>query len=140
MSMNGNLAPHKDRETEFRMFNSLNLRLYQLYALFGNPTEVWDVESEHLHGLLPEHALWLRGLEKSGTMFMGGPFRAHDDPWDGSGMMLARAGSLEDAKAIAAGDPLVIHGLRRYDVRGWQLNEGRIVLTLDLDSNVIDVG
>ncbi|EWM11951.1 hypothetical protein [Kutzneria sp. 744] len=44
----------------------------------------------------------------------------------------ARAGR---ARAFVEQDPLFVDGLRAYEVRGWQLNEGRIVLTLDLDAN-----
>jgi len=125
--------------TETRMLEELKLRLFQLYAFFGTPTIEWDIESPKVQEVLPTHTAWLRGLESAGVMFMGGPFRADDYAWNGSGMIIVRANSLADARELAEQDPLFIHGLREYDVRGWQLNEGRIVLTLDLDSNVIGV-
>ena len=115
--------------------DALGLRLFQLYVLFGTPTARWDVESPGTQRVLGEHVEFLRGLERAGTMFMGGPFRAGDYTWNGSGMIVVRARSLAEAQALAEQDPLGRAGLRTYEVRGWQLNEGRLVLTVDLDSN-----
>ena len=115
------------------------LRLFQLYALFGTPSERWDIASAEVQRVLGEHVDFLRKLEATGQMFMGGPFRAADYEWDGSGMIIVRADSLASARATAERDPLFLAGLRTYDVRGWQLNEGRLALTLDLDSNRIEV-
>lgn len=113
----------------------LGLRLFQLYIYFGTPTDAWDMTSPETQQALAEHVDYLRGLERAGVMFMGGPFRADDYDWDGSGMIVIRAGSLAQAREIADRDPLLVHGQRTHDVRGWQLNEGRLVLTVDLDAN-----
>lgn len=115
------------------------LRLFQLYVLFGTPTDRWDLGSDETKGPLGKHVAFLRELEASGQMFMGGPFRAPDYEWNGSGMIVVRASALADAEEVAARDPLAIAGLRTYEVRGWQLNEGRLVLAVDLDSNRVDV-
>jgi uncharacterized protein YciI len=121
------------------VLTDLGLRLFPLYVMFGSPTSDWDIESERTQRVLADHVSWLRGLERDGVMFMGGPFRAADYEWDGSGMIAVRAASLADAQAIAAQDPLHVDGLRAYEVRGWQLNEGRIVLTVDLDANRVGI-
>jgi uncharacterized protein YciI len=121
------------------ILESHGLRLFQLYALFGTPSERWDISSAEVQRVLEEHVEFLRKLEAAGQMFMGGPFRAADYEWDGSGMIVVRADSLATARETAERDPLFLAGLRTYDVRGWQLNEGRIVLTLELDSNRIEV-
>ncbi|HEY2055440.1 MAG TPA: YciI family protein [Solirubrobacterales bacterium] len=115
------------------------LRLFQLYGLFGTPSAAWDIAAAEVQQALEDHVDFLRKLEAAGQMFMGGPFRAPDYEWDGSGMIIVRADSLAAARATAERDPLFLAGLRTYDVRGWQLNEGRLVLTLDLDSNRIEV-
>ena len=121
------------------VLESLKLRLFQLYILFGSPTAAWDIGSPATQDGLAVHVEYLRELERTGVMFMGGPFRAIDYDWDGSGMIVVRAGSLEEAQRRAEADPLFIRGLRDYEVRGWQLNEGRLVLTVDLDSNHVGV-
>jgi len=126
-------------ETDQQVLTGMGLRLFQLYALFGSPTASWDIDSETTASALGEHVEFLRKLEADGVMFMGGPFRAPDYEWDGSGVIFARARSLAHARELAERDPLFRHGLRSYDVRGWQLNEGRLVLTVDLDSNRVGI-
>jgi len=122
-----------------RALENLKLRAFQLYALFGTPTETWSPESDEVAGVLADHVEFLRDLERAGTMFMGGPFRAPDYDWNGSGMIIVRASSLSEARALAERDPLFLHGLRTYDVRGWQLNEGRLSISVDLDSNTVGI-
>ncbi|MEV5477845.1 YciI family protein [Streptomyces sp. NPDC007148] len=126
-------------DTDQNVLTGLELRLFQLYALFGSPSDQWDIESDRTQEVLADHVKFLRELESSGVMFMGGPFRASDYEWDGSGMIIVRAQSLTDARAIAERDPLFTQALRTYEVRGWQLNEGRLVLTVDLDSNRVGI-
>jgi uncharacterized protein YciI len=46
-------------------------------------------------------------------------------------MIVVRAGSFEEARAIAEADPLVSNGVDEYDLREWRLTGGdpaRIVL------------
>jgi uncharacterized protein YciI len=62
-----------------------------------------------------------------------------DYAWDGSGMIVVRADSLVEAWGIAERDPLFVEDMRSYEVRGWQLNEGRLVLSVDLDSNKVGI-
>jgi uncharacterized protein len=126
-----------DDHADQAVLTNLRLRMFQLYALFGNPTADWDLDSDTTRRALAEHVSFLRRLEAEGVMFMGGPFRAPDHAWNGSGVIFVRATSLVLARSIADQDPLLLRGLRTYDVRGWQLNEGRLNFTLDLDSNAI---
>lgn len=116
-----------------------NLREFQLYALIGTASDKLDFADKALGGTVAEHVEFLRRLERDGVMFMGGPFRAPDYEWNGSGMLFVRAASLSEAQAVADRDPLFVAGLRTYDVRGWQLNEGQIRLTVELDSSSIIV-
>jgi len=41
-----------------------------------------------------------------------------------------RAGSLAEAKAIAASDPMHTRSARSYTVRPWLLNEGTVMVKL----------
>ena len=42
--------------SEDAMLKSLEVRMFQLYALFGTPTELWDFEGELVQRVLPGHA------------------------------------------------------------------------------------
>lgn len=86
--------------------------------------------SEFLH-LLPEHLNYMIGLEKQGILFASGPFLAGEHVPPGSGMTILRASSLEEAEAIAREDPLNKSGMRSFEVRTWQLNEGSYTVTIN---------
>jgi uncharacterized protein YciI len=70
-------------------------------------------------------------LEKRGVLFASGPFLAGKDVLPGTGMTIVRAASLEEAEAIAMEDPFNKSGLRIFEVRTWQLNEGSFTVTVN---------
>lgn len=70
-------------------------------------------------------------LEREGTMFAAGPiFGADAGGPDGNGLIVIRAGSMEDAVAIAEADPMHASGGRTWRLRQWVVNEGSISLTI----------
>ena len=80
--------------------------------------------------LLPEHLEYMIGLEKKGVLFASGPFLAGERVKPGSGMTIIRASSMEEAKATAEEDPFNASGMRTFEIREWQLNEGSYTLTI----------
>ncbi len=83
--------------------------------------------ADPLAGLAPvltEHLDFIDDLEARGVLFGAGPFRHEDGNWDGSGMAIVRAASIEEARTIAESEPFHRAGLRTNTVKGWQLNEG----------------
>ncbi len=66
------------------------------------------------------HAAHLRALDEAGRLVVCGPFT--DYP---GGMVLIRAGSLEEAHATAKNDPFVSGGYKTYSIRtlGWANKE-----------------
>lgn len=101
---------------EATLQKNLNLRLFQLYVLFGNPTGPLNLEQPAVQQTIAEHVAFLNQLENDGVMFMAGPFRAPDYAFDGSGMVVVRAESLAEAAKIAERDPLVrgVYAPMRY--------------------------
>lgn len=91
---------------------------------------------------MSEHLAWIAGLEESGVAFAAGPFRDNNDPtyWNGDGMFILRAGSREEAAAIADTCPFHSNGLRQYRILPWWMNEGCIQLTFKLTSKQITIG
>lgn len=64
-------------------------------------------------------------------MFGAGPFwNDAEDAWEGEGMVIVRASSLTEAKALAASDPMHTSGTRSYTVRPWLLNEGTVTVRM----------
>ena len=99
----------------------------ELYVVLTTPTRPMS----ELLPLLPDHLRYMIDLEKRGILFASGPFLAGKDLLPGTGMTILRAGSLEEAEAIAGEDPLNSSGLRIFEIRTWQLNEGSITVTVN---------
>ena len=65
-------------------------------------------------------------------MFGAGPFLEENEiDWNGEGMVIIRANSINHAKEIANSDPMHSSGARSFIVRPWLLNEGNIEVSLD---------
>jgi uncharacterized protein YciI len=97
----------------------------QLYVVFTKPTNGMGPVME----VLKEHLDFQIDLERRGIMFGAGPFwNDAEDAWEGEGMVIIRATSLAEAKAIAASDPMHKAGARSFTVRPWLLNEGSVTV------------
>lgn len=81
---------------------------------------------------IESHLTFQASLEKEGIMFAAGPHWTDDErSWDGDGMVVIRAASLSEARAIAARDPMHASGARKFTVRPWFVNEGTIAVKLN---------
>src|SRR6266705_1819860 len=109
--------------------NELTSRMLQkeLYVVLTTPIK----PISELLPLLPDHLNYMIDLEKRGMLFASGPFLAGNDLLPGTGMTILRAGSLEEAEAIAGEAPLNKSGMRTFEVRTWQLNEGSFTVTVN---------
>jgi len=97
----------------------------QLYAVFTKPSNGLAPVLE----MLEKHLAYQVDLEQRGIMFGAGPFFAeNEEDWEGAGMVIVRAGSLAEAKAIAAADPMHASGARSFTVRPWLLDEGTLTI------------
>lgn len=103
----------------------------QLYAVFTTPTNGMGPVMENIE----EHLKFQVELEQKGIMLGAGPFWADDEhTWNGEGMVIIRAENLEDARRIAATDPMHSSGARSFIVRPWLLNEGRVTVEINFST------
>ena len=97
----------------------------QLYVVFTTPTNGLGPVMENIG----PHLEFQIELEEKGIMFGAGPFWTDDEKsWEGDGMVIIRAGSLDEARKIAESDPMHKSGARSFTVRPWLLNEGTVTL------------
>ncbi len=97
----------------------------QMYVYFTTPTKGLGPVLENLE----PHLEFQRDLERKGIMFGAGPHWTDDEEnWEGDGMVIIRAGSLAEAKEIAASDPMHRSGARSFTVRPWLMNEGTVTI------------
>jgi hypothetical protein len=103
----------------------------QLYVVFTIPVNGIGPVMENL----ARHLEFQEKLEREGIMFAAGPHWTDDEQrWDGDGMVVIRADSLAEARAIAAEDPMHTSGARSCRVRPWLVNEGTLTVKLDFAS------
>ncbi|MGE3645831.1 MAG: YciI family protein [Beijerinckiaceae bacterium] len=98
------------------------------YIVFWEPTE----KSGDRHAVHPDHIKSVKALEKDGRLLQAGPFLGEDGKPDGRGMFILRAGSAEEAHAIAQADPYYIHGYRTYRLQAWRRSEGSFTLRVNI--------
>jgi uncharacterized protein YciI len=99
----------------------------QLYVVFTKPTNGLGPVMANIK----PHLDFQVDLERRGIMFGAGPFWTEDEQtWEGEGMVIIRAGSLAEARAIAESDPMHKSGARSFTVRPWLLNEGTVTVKI----------
>jgi uncharacterized protein YciI len=99
----------------------------QLYVVHTFPTDGMGPVMENIE----PHLKFQIDLEEKGIMFGAGPFwDDKEEMWEGEGMVIIRAGSLAEAKEIAASDPMHSSGARDFTVRPWLMNEGTVTVKI----------
>ena len=104
---------------------------FELYIVETTPAK----GPEELQATLPHHLAYQKEMEEQGKLFLAGPV---SDPsgehMQGTGMIIYRASSMEDAKSIANNDPMHSQGVRTYTLRKWLVNEGSLSLSVALSA------
>jgi uncharacterized protein len=88
------------------------------------------VPAADLDPVLRAHLEYVVGLERRGLVFASGPVTDPDGTFRGEGLTVLRAGSADQARALAGADPFVLAGLRDYTVARWTVIEGAFAVTL----------
>ena len=99
---------------------------------FGDKQAVRDTLAVHLD--------YQRQLEKDGNLLAAGPVSDETgSEWTGKGLIILRAASLEQARAIAEADPMHRTGVRRFTLLPWLMNEGSLTLTVKLAAGMVEL-
>jgi uncharacterized protein len=106
----------------------------ELYVIVTTPV----VPREQLDKMLPEHLAHQIKLEKQGIMFGAGPLATEDGARIG-GMVIIRAGSFAEARAIADSDPYHKNGLRTYTLTKWTVNEGSYGIRVNYSDQTVTI-
>lgn len=109
---------------------------FELYVVESTPAAA----PEQLRAVLPDHLAYQNEQEVAGTLFLAGPL---SDPTGeqmmGTGLIIYRASSLEEATAITKNDPMHAKGIRTFQIRKWLVNEGSLSFNLRLSSQSVGV-
>lgn len=88
--------------------------------------------------VLQDHLAYQKKLEAAERLVLAGPLS--DDAGEamsGNGLMIYRAASIDEARQMAADDPMHRAGFRRFRVVAWRLNEGALLGGSQLSSGKV---
>ena len=103
----------------------------ELYVAHSTPAKA----PEDVKASLPDHLAYQAGLERAGKLAFAGPMSDETgDHMEGVGLIIYRAASLEEARALADADPMHLSGVRSYVMRRWMINEGSLTLQVGLST------
>ena len=119
---------------EARARGALAHELYMVLSTpAGDPVKVKET--------LPAHLAYQAELEARGTLFLAGPVSDETgDLMQGIGLIIYRAASFDDARALAEADPMHANGARGFVLRRWLINEGSLSLSVALSTQTVKLG
>src|ERR1700759_5494713 len=106
----------------------------KLFVLLTNPI----VPPEFLQPFLSAHLEYMIGLEKRGHVFASGPLADGAGPPTGAGLTVLRAKDLNEARALAEGDPFFVNGLRTFELKEWTVMEGTLGVRVNLSDQSVE--
>jgi uncharacterized protein YciI len=75
-----------------------------------------------------EHLAYRNALEAEGRLWASGPFI--EGVLVGDGLTILSTSTIEEARQAMEEEPLIKRGLRTFELRKWELREGRIDISL----------
>jgi uncharacterized protein YciI len=88
-----------------------------------------QVSSETMEPHAPEHLKYMNALEENGVLWASGPFLV-PSVTVGDGLTIFDVPDKADVDRLMKDEPLTKLGMRTYEVRKWELREGRISIGL----------
>ena len=117
------MPPEKDDKIAELLNPMLKKRLFvALSRAVARPEQMLPFVAEHLE--------YMNQLENEGKLFASGPF-IQEGVLVGDGLTILQTTTLEEARALMSAEPLIKRGLREFDLRPWELREGRMMITLN---------
>ena len=94
---------------------------FELFVVQSTP----EADPDTMKSILPRHLAYQAEMEAAGKLFLAGPMSdATGEQMQGAGLIIYRAETMDDARALADNDPMHAEGARSYTLRKWLVNEG----------------
>ncbi|MEO9527274.1 YciI family protein [Roseibium sp.] len=122
-----------DYKRAARERGALALELFVVTSVTASP----DAD---IPGTLPDHLAYQADLEAAGKLAFAGPLSdATGEEIQGDGLIVYRAASLAEARALAEEDPMHKRGVRTFTLRRWLVNEGSLTVSVGLSTRKVDL-
>ena len=76
-----------------------------------------------------EHLAYMNAMEADSLIWASGPF-IEEGVVVGDGLTILSTDTIEEARQVMEEEPLIKRGLRSFELRKWELREGRIDISL----------
>ncbi len=109
---------------------------FELFVVQSTPAK----SPEEMKAILPDHLAYQSKLESEGKLVFAGPMSDETGTqMQGMGMMIYRAASFDEARALAESDPMHKSGARSFVLRKWMINEGSLTVSVGLSSQAVQL-
>jgi uncharacterized protein len=81
-----------------------------------------------------DHLVHMNQMEADGLLWASGPF-IEEGVLVGDGLTILSTPTMEEAESLMKQEPLIKRGLRKFELRKWELREGRMTITLDASTS-----
>ncbi len=86
-------------------------------------------QASEIDPFVADHLAYMNGLEADGRVWASGPF-IEEGVLVGDGLTILSTATIEEAQKAMEEEPLIKRGLRTFELRKWELREGRMTITL----------
>jgi uncharacterized protein YciI len=121
-----------DVQAEIQRLIEPNLRK-RLFVAFSYPV----APVAEIVPYIPEHLRYM--MEYEDRVFLSGPF-INEGQLVGEGMTVLYAATKEDAAKFMDNEPFIRRGLRRYEIKLWELREGTLTVKTRLSESGFELG
>ena len=94
--------------------------------------------AEAIRPFIVDHLRYMNALEARDALFASGPF-VQPGVVVGDGLSIFNTTDEAEARRWMDDEPLIKRGLRTYDLRQWELREGRITVALSLSRSAVEL-
>jgi uncharacterized protein len=85
--------------------------------------------ADEIKPFVADHLAYMNGLEADGRLWASGHF-IQKDVLVGDGLTILSTATIDEAREAMEEEPLVKRGLRTFELRTWELREGRMTINL----------
>jgi uncharacterized protein YciI len=86
--------------------------------------------ASEIEPFIADHLEYMNALEADGRLWASGPF-VQEGVRVGDGLTILSTTTIEEAQEAMEEEPLVKRGLRTFELRKWELREGRMTISLN---------
>jgi uncharacterized protein YciI len=94
--------------------------------------------ADAMRPFIADHLRYMNALEERGSLFASGPF-VQPGVVVGDGLTILNTADEAEARRWMDEEPLIKHGLRVFDLRRWEMREGRITVALNLSRSAFNL-